>query len=110
MLVSKHLSSVAVDQASSRATREPVVRWLCNGQTADAGVQQIFHVCIEPDNGETIRRQYTVLVYLNDDFIGGATEFPNLKRVVKPQKGKAVLFTNLISAGCENVWSMLDYR
>lgn len=34
----------------------------------------------------------TVLIYLNDDFMGGETRFPNLGFSVKPKKGKAVLF------------------
>lgn len=64
------------------------------------------HVCIEPENGEIIKRQYTILVYLNDDFVGGETEFPNLKRIIKPQKGTAVLFQNLNDGGCEHIMSM----
>jgi len=42
-------------------------------------------------------RLVTVLVYLSDDFTGGETYFPYLKRSVKPQKGKAVIFYNIDS-------------
>lgn len=37
-------------------------------------------------------RLWTVLVYLNDDFQGGGTRFPKLNKVVKPEKGKALVF------------------
>jgi prolyl 4-hydroxylase len=38
------------------------------------------------------QRIATVLIYLNDDFEGGETRFPNLGISIKPQKGKAVFF------------------
>ena len=38
------------------------------------------------------QRIATVLIYLNDDFLGGETRFPNLNISVKPAKGKAVFF------------------
>jgi prolyl 4-hydroxylase len=44
-------------------------------------------------------RKYTVLVYLNDDFEGGETEFPVLKKSVKPEKGKAVIFRSVDDNG-----------
>lgn len=43
-------------------------------------------------DGDAGPRQITVLIYLNDDFKGGETEFPNLKYKAKPKKGKAVVF------------------
>ena len=39
-------------------------------------------------------RFITVLVYLNDDFNGGNTEFTKLNIKIKPKKGKALLFFN----------------
>ena len=41
------------------------------------------------------QRYATFLLYLNDDFTGGETEFPYRNIKVKPEKGKAVLFFNL---------------
>ena len=35
-------------------------------------------------------RTHTFMIYLNDDFEGGETNFPNLGTSVKPEKGKAV--------------------
>jgi prolyl 4-hydroxylase len=40
-------------------------------------------------------RYATFILYLNDDYDSGETEFPNLNKKVKPEKGKAVLFFNL---------------
>lgn len=39
-------------------------------------------------------RLCTLLIYLNDDYEGGATVFPNINKSVKPEKGKAILFYN----------------
>ena len=44
-------------------------------------------------------RLYTVIIYLNDDYIGGETVFPNLNKHIKPEKGKAILFKNIDSNG-----------
>lgn len=38
------------------------------------------------------QRAITILVYLNDDFEGGETYFPNLDRKIRPKKGTAVVF------------------
>jgi prolyl 4-hydroxylase len=43
-------------------------------------------------NGTSGPRYGTLLVYLNDDFEGGETVFPNINKTVKPEKGKAVFF------------------
>jgi len=44
-------------------------------------------------------RVFTFLIYLNDDFEGGETHFPNIEYTVKPEKGKAVLFRNVCDSG-----------
>ncbi len=38
----------------------------------------------------------TLVFYLNDDFEGGATDFPELKRVIVPRRGAALLFQHRI--------------
>jgi prolyl 4-hydroxylase len=45
------------------------------------------------------QREYTLLVYLNDEFEGGQTYFPNLDVVISPKKGRAVLFKNIDENG-----------
>ena len=39
-------------------------------------------------------RYMTFIIYLNDDFEGGETDFPNKNIKIKPLKGKGVLFYN----------------
>jgi len=46
-------------------------------------------------DGEKGPRYITFLIYLNDDFTGGETVFPNINKSVKPEKGKAVIFYNI---------------
>ncbi len=41
------------------------------------------------------QRILTALIYLNDDFEGGETNFPNYGLTVKPEKGKLLLWTNI---------------
>lgn len=41
------------------------------------------------------QRKYTMLAYLNDDFEGGGTHFPNLDLLVQPKKRRVVIFNNL---------------
>ena len=58
--------------------------------------------CVHKDNDQKAycdnmnkhagQRRYTLLIYLNDDFEGGETEFIRLNLKIKPEKGKAILF------------------
>ena len=48
------------------------------------------------ERGQRIR---TVLVYLNGDFEGGATEFPRLDLKFKPAKGSALVFDSVTADG-----------
>jgi len=41
------------------------------------------------------QRKYTLLVYLNDGFIGGGTHFPELDIMVEPKNGRVALFENI---------------
>jgi len=45
------------------------------------------------------QRKYTILAYLNDDFEGGSTYFPNLDVQVQPKKRRVVVFNNLDENG-----------
>jgi len=42
--------------------------------------------------GPGVKSMFSVLVYLNDDFQGGETSFPDLRRIVKPEAGCALVF------------------
>ena len=45
------------------------------------------------------QRVITMIIYLNDDFTGGTTEFPNLKQEFTPKKGNGLLFYSLQKNG-----------
>jgi len=51
-----------------------------------------FDEHVEVTNIETARRFLVAFIYLNDDFQGGETDFPQLKILVKPKQGNMVLF------------------
>jgi prolyl 4-hydroxylase len=44
-------------------------------------------------------RPKTALVYLNDGFVGGETEFPKLNTIIKPEIGKLVIWDNTLEDG-----------
>lgn len=47
---------------------------------------------------EIRQRLYTAIIYLNDNFMGGHTNFPKLDIDVKPEKGAMLLFSNCIDS------------
>lgn len=64
-----------------------------------------FDVCTSTDanncqamNSGAGERKATLLFYLNDEFSGGETVFPDIGFVSKPKKGKAILFWNTNSS------------
>ena len=44
-------------------------------------------------------RFITFIMYLNDDFEGGETHFPNIDKSIKPEMGKAAIFYNVDNEG-----------
>lgn len=55
-----------------------------------------FHPDVIPNmNRGCGPRLYTFLIYLNDDFDGGETDFPEIGVTITPKKGKAILFQNI---------------
>jgi len=51
------------------------------------------------DADPSVPRQYTIILYLNDDYEGGETEFPLLKKKYKLKKGDALFFNNYDTYG-----------
>jgi prolyl 4-hydroxylase len=49
------------------------------------------------------QRVFTCLIYLNEDFIGGDTHFPNKKFMVNPKTGRLIIWRNLTED------NLLDY-
>jgi len=61
--------------------------------------QDAFEKDIEPNF-----RMYTCIIALNDDYVGGETNFPNLNKKYKLEKGDVLLFNTL------NSWDMFTKR
>jgi prolyl 4-hydroxylase len=61
-----------------------------------------FHLNTDYHDSQVARggqRILTALIYLNDNFKGGETEFPKLETVVQPKKNKLVIWKNLKDNG-----------
>lgn len=52
------------------------------------------------------QRSKTALIYLNDDFKGGCTHFPVIKKMVRPENGKLVLWDNTHPDGSPDIDSL----
>lgn len=48
--------------------------------------------CLDKGN-----RTHTLMIYLNDGFEGGGTNFPRMNTILQPKKGKAVTWQNMIN-------------
>jgi len=44
-------------------------------------------------------RRKTALIYLNEGFTGGETEFPKVSQIIKPELGKLVIWENTTESG-----------
>jgi prolyl 4-hydroxylase len=51
------------------------------------------------------QRTWTCVLYLNDDFEGGATRFNLLDKNVQPKRGMALCWNNLLPLGKPNEWT-----
>lgn len=52
------------------------------------------------------QRYLTVLFYLNDTLEGGETIFPKINKLIKPEKGKVVIFQNVDNNGAIIIQSL----
>ena len=52
--------------------------------------------CLNKEND----RLFTTIIYLNDDYEGGGTSFPNTGETINPKQGKLVVWKNLINGKC----------
>lgn len=46
--------------------------------------------------GDGVSSRLTLVFYLNDDFEGGETDFPELRRTIRPVRGRALLFQHRV--------------
>lgn len=49
------------------------------------------------------QRTWTVMVYLNEPRVGGATAFPRVGQAYTPKPGQALIWNNLLSTGQANI-------
>jgi hypothetical protein len=49
-------------------------------------------------------RTGTLIVYLNDDYVGGETRFPYLNRTIRPKKGDAIFFHSIHATSKKVLW------
>lgn len=52
----------------------------------------IFKPHVDQHAGATVTRLFTIIVYLNDVYEGGETEFPTYNKKINPKKGKVLMF------------------
>lgn len=60
---------------------------------------QQYRLHLDTIAGAANQRIKTVLVYLNDGYAGGETQFPTLGVTVRPRAGDAIVFTNTLPDG-----------
>lgn len=60
---------------------------------------QRYRLHLDTLPGERNQRVATMLIYLNDGYLGGETSFPKLDLKIKVRKGDAVLFANVSPNG-----------
>jgi prolyl 4-hydroxylase len=90
-----------------------ITKYLPNGQYDDhydsfiikenSIFNQDFFDCCMNRGGQ---RAFTFLIYLNDNFEGGSTVFPNLNKKVMPKTGKLVYWENIDSEGETNEYML----
>ena len=74
---------------------EPIqVNRYCEGQYFLPHFDFLPHELIVDTGGQ---RLFTFLLYLNSDFIGGQTRFPNIDVIIQPNTGQALAWRNCLS-------------
>jgi len=117
VLFSEYMKMVCrkFDEKMNAVVKPLVERLWQRGLTDHSGTQLVRyspggHYRAHSDVGRRTRnRYYTVLCYLNDDFEGGRTHFPDLNYAVAPHCGKAILFPSRYQHCGEQVTSGEKY-
>ncbi len=92
LVVSAVADRIAAASGTARAASEPlaVLAYPPGGE---------YRPHLDTLPGERNQRAVTVLTYLNDDFAGGATDFPDVGVSVAPRTGDAIVFHVADAAG-----------
>lgn len=75
----------------------------------DPGQQFGLHQDQSYTGPDGTRSLLTLMVYLNDDFEGGETDFPEQDRCIKPQRGHALWFQHMVLHAGRRVTSGCKY-
>ena len=67
-----------------------------------------FHSIRKLSNGVVKQRKYTFIIYLNEEFEGGTTEFPLINKTIIPKTGKAIVYKDADSSN--NIISQSMHR
>lgn len=51
-----------------------------------------FDIHVDIEDHKSAKRYLAFIYYLNDDFVGGETEFPHHNKKIKPKQGSVVMF------------------
>jgi hypothetical protein len=62
----------------------------------EPGEQHTAHWDTVVELADNVASRITLVFYLNDGFTGGETEFPELKKVITPKRGTALLFQHRV--------------
>jgi len=62
----------------------------------EPGEQHSTHWDTVVELADNIASRVTLVFYLNDDFTGGETEFPELRERITPRRGRALLFQHRV--------------
>lgn len=109
---SRTSSHVFLESETADALKERISRFLGIPTTHFENVQVVryrpgekydahYDAALKSETNTTreLPRLYSLLVYLNDDYEGGHTEFPNCGADVTPRRGMGVLWRNLSESG-----------
>ena len=73
-------------------TDNAILAPVCIYMKYDVGDYVKRHTDSTTEISPTVNSNKTLIVYLNDDYVGGETYFESLKLDIKPKTGKAILF------------------
>lgn len=106
-----HLPQVMVDQVGGRPRRvKPVgIYQPLRVYRYEPGQQFAPHHDQSYQDGSGRRSLLTFMIYLNEDFTGGTTTFPDQKQEIHPRAGRALLFQHMLLHCGERVLTGTKY-
>ena len=87
-----HTSTVSKSRDTDESIRKSETAWLKAG-----GFYKPHQDCFKDDKN---KRMYTFIIALNDEYEGGETEFPNINKKYRLEKGDVLFFNTLNNYEC----------